>query len=223
MQPCSQKRARSLDGNIGTGEVNLASLEGVPLERDQGVVGSVLWQLHLLGHRVTTCNTGVARVQLRIINTLALRPVRSLEAIARKPIITPAGLSLGAIRAVPALLAVDIRAGQQTCVKAILSSLLLVFSGQVTWVEELVDNTLVLTDPVREHAAVVTVVVDTPLYFNLLARTVGLHSLRAPVSGGLVVVDTVTGVVTTGSTTADWCRIEVRPGLHRLENCTLRA
>lgn len=109
--PCSQKRTRSLNGNISTRQVNLASLERVPLERNQRMVGSVLRQLDLLGHRVSTSNTGIAGVQLCIVNTLALRPVRSLEAIARKPIITPAGLALGTIRTVPTLLAADIRAG----------------------------------------------------------------------------------------------------------------
>ena len=187
------------------------------------MVGSVLWKLDLLGHRVATGNTGVARVQLGIVNSLALRPVRSLEAIARKPIITPAGLALGAVRTVSTLLAIDIRAGQQTCVKAILSSLLLLLSGEVIRVEELVDNSLVLTDPVGEHAAMVAVVVDTPLHFNLFASTVGLHSIGAPVSGWLVVVDTITGVVTTGSAAADWCGVEVGPGGDGFEDRTFRA
>lgn len=80
-----------------------------------------------------------------------------------------------------------------------------------------------MTDPVREHATMVTVVVNTPLYFDLFAGAVALHSVGAPVGGWLVVVDTVTGVVTAGSTAANWCRIEVWPGGNGLEDRTLRA
>ncbi|EAW06691.1 Zn(II)2Cys6 transcription factor [Aspergillus clavatus NRRL 1] len=112
-----------------------------------------------------------------------------VECVAGEPTVTPAVLVLLAIRAVAALLHVDVGARQNALLEVVLGGLLLLLGGQVAWIEELVHQLLALADPVGEHATMVTVMVDTPLDLDLLTSLEGGNGLVAPVLGGLVVVD----------------------------------
>jgi hypothetical protein len=73
---------------------------------------------------------------------------------------------------------------------------------KIVWIQEFVDQSLVLADTVGKHATMVSIVVDTPLHFHdLVCRVFGDHI--APVSGGLVVINTNSGIISTWSTTAN--------------------
>lgn len=172
----------------------------------------VVWNLHLLGNSIPTGNGGLARIQLRPVNTLTATVGISLERITRKPVITPTSLVLRAVRAISTLLPVNIRTLQLALQETVLGGLLLVLCREVVRVQELVDQGLVLADAVGEHAAVVAVIVDAPLHLDHVAGRIGLHDLIAPVVAGLVVVDAHAGVVAAGSAAADLGAFEVGPG-----------
>lgn len=127
------------------------------------------------------------------------------KAVAGEPIIPITGLSRRAFGATSAHLAQDIRTIQRSNLKTILRGLLLCISRQISRCDKRVDDRLVLADPVREHAAVVTIVTDAPLHSDRVAAGVGHDWRVAPVCGGLVVVDAHAGVVAAGSGTTD-CR-----------------
>lgn len=175
------------------------------------MLGRVLRNLHLLGNSIPTSNRRLTRVQLRPVNTLTATVGIRLERITRKPVIAPTRLVLRAVRAIPTLLAINVRALQLTFQETVLGGLLLGLGGEVAGVQELVDQGLVLADPVGEHAAVVAVVVDAPLHLDHVAGGVGLHDLIAPAVAGLVVVDADAGVVAAGSAAADLRGFEVGP------------
>lgn len=46
-------------------------LPGIPLEREQSVLGDVVGDLDLLGHSVTACDGGLAGSKSGTVNTLA--------------------------------------------------------------------------------------------------------------------------------------------------------
>lgn len=197
--------------NIRAREVNLTRLERIPLERQQSMIGHIVRNLHFLGHGIPTRNGGIARVQRRIIHTLTLWSLRCLEPIAGEPVIAPTGLTLDTVRTVPTLLPIDIRARQEAGFEAVLRGLLLRLSWQVRRVQQFVNDALVLTDAIAEHAAVVTVVVDAPLHFDLLAGGVGGDWFGAPVTARLVVVDAIAGIVPAGTAATDSGGVEVGP------------
>jgi hypothetical protein len=59
--------------------------------------------------------------------------------------------------------------------------------GKVAWCEQLVDERLVLTDAVCEHAAMVAIIVETPLDVDSVACCIRDDWLSAPEWAGLVV------------------------------------
>ena len=136
-------------------------LPGVPLEREQSVLGDVVGDLDLLGDCVPAGDSGLAGSQGRAIDTLASSARVRLEGIAGEPV---SSLTSGvlAIWVDAAVLAGDIgaveRAGFETC----FGGLLLGLSWDVARCQEFVDELLVLADAVGEHASVVAVVVDAP-------------------------------------------------------------
>lgn len=100
----------SIDGNISACEVDLARLEGVPAQGQQGMRRVVVGNLDLLRDSITTSNGRVARVQRRVVDTLALRLVTGAETVAGEPVIAVACLTGRAVGVVPAGLAADIGA-----------------------------------------------------------------------------------------------------------------
>ncbi len=101
--------------------------------------------------------------------------------------------------------------------------MLLSFGGQVAWIQELIDGGLILAEAVGEHAAVVAVVVDTPLNIDSVAGLVGLDGFLAPVCAGLVVVDTDALVVSARSHTSNRCLVESGPSIYGLKDSALWA
>ena len=71
---------------------------------------------------------------------------------------------------------------------------------------------MILADTVREHAAVVAVIIDTLLYLHDVVCCVAGHYGGAPVGAELVVVDTGAGVVAAWSAAAHLGSFEVWPG-----------
>jgi hypothetical protein len=82
---------------------------------------------------------------------------------------------------------------------------------------------LVLTDAVAEHAAVVAIVIDTPLYISHVTALVGDDRCRSPTRTRLIVVDADASIVTARAAASDWGRFEIRPCRDGLENGALRA
>ena len=136
-------------------------LPGVPLEREQSVLGDVVGDLDLLGDCVPACDSGLAGSQGRAIDTLASSARVRLEGIAGEPV---SSLTSGvlAIWVDAAVLAGDIGAVQRAGFEAFLSSLLLCCGRDVAGCEELVDKLLILADAVGEHPSMIAVVVDAP-------------------------------------------------------------
>jgi len=95
--------------------------------------------------------------------------------------------------------------------EAVLGSLLLGGGWDVSGSQELVGEGLVLADTPTEHAAVVSVVVNTPLYINDLARRVGDNGRISPVGSRRVVVNADTSIVAARTTPADWRSGKVWP------------
>jgi len=77
---------------------------------------------------------------------------------------------------------------------------------------------LVLADAVREHAAVVAVVVKTPLHVDDVAGLVGRDCSLAPDVARLVVVDRYTGIVAAGTGATDRSGVKSGPGGYGLED-----
>lgn len=180
----------------------------------------VVRDLDLLRHRVSARDTRIARVEWCIVNSPTLRVV---EALAGEPVVPPASLILRTIWTILACLATDIGARQLALCEAVFSCLLLGIRGQIPGRDELVDNGLVLADAIGEHAAVVAVVVEAPLYVDDIASLVACDCSLAPDVTRLVVIDGDTGVVTTGTRAANGSSVEGRPRGHGLENGALRA
>lgn len=156
-----------------------------------------VWDLDLLGDCVAPCDACEARVQRRIVDALALGLVAVVESVAREPVVSVARLVLGAVGVVSAVLAVNVSAREKSLLEAVFGSLLLFIGGEIVRVEELVDDSLVLADAVREHSAVVAVVVDAPLNIDDLAGRVRGYDFVPPVRRWLVVVKAHAGVVPT--------------------------
>ena len=114
-------------------------------------------------------------------------------------------------------------ARKRASLKAVFGGLLLGFGGKISGRDELVDEGLVLTDAVAEHAAVVAVVIDAPLDIDDLASRVGDHGRVAPFCGWLVVVDADSGVVSARATPARSSYIQVWPRGNRLQDGAFRA
>jgi len=172
------------------------------------VVGDVVGDLDFLGDGVSACDASEARSKSRVIDTLALGVG---EGFASEPVVPPARLSSGAIAAEIASLSCNVRAGQETSFETILGSLLFVVGRDIAWSKELVDDGLVLADAVAEHAAVVSVMVHTPLNSDSVASGVGDYRGVSPVCCRSVIVDTDACVVATRSAATNRCDIEVRP------------
>lgn len=111
-----------LDSNVGTGEIDLTSLERVPLPGEQSVVRDVVRNLDLLGDSVTAGDCCLTGAKLRIVDTLTLGII---EAVAGEPVIAVASFILTAIGTVVAGLSIDTGAFKKTFVKAGLGCLLL--------------------------------------------------------------------------------------------------
>lgn len=94
-------RAVRRDGNVGTVEVDLSSLERVPSERDEGVGGKVVGELDLLANGVTSSSGSFARTVGSIVDTLAFSTFKGL---ACEPVVAVAGLSWLTIGTVATLL-----------------------------------------------------------------------------------------------------------------------
>jgi hypothetical protein len=94
-----------------------------------------------------------------------------------KPIIPPASLVRLTVRIIPTRLSRHIRTLQLTSLETFLCSLLLCLSRQVSRRQELVYESLVLTDSVSEHAAMVTVSIQTPLHIDHIASLVSYDGL----------------------------------------------
>lgn len=165
-------------------------------------------------------DTSVAGVQRRVIQTAALC-VR--KRIACEPVVAPAWKSRRAIRAEPTVLPSNIRARQNTTLEAVLGCLLLCFCGEITRLEKLVDNALILADAVGKHTTMIAVGIETPLHVNDVTRIVSYDRGRTPAWTGLIVVHAYSRIVTTGTGTAYFCRGEIRPRRHRLEDGAFRA
>ena len=187
------------------------------------MVGSEVGKLDLLGDSVPSGNAGEAGVVRRSVNTLASSPIAGLESIAGEPVVTPARLTLLAVGAESAFLTIDVGAWQDASFEAVLCGLLLFFGREVVRVEELLDQLLVLAHAIGEHSAVVTVVVDAPLDFDDFAGLVRRYDLVAPVLGGLVVVESIAGVVAARPAPTDGCGLQVWPGIDWFENGAFRA
>lgn len=172
------------------------------------------------GDGVSSSNGRVARVDRCAVDADA---AALSELLASEPVIAVTSITLVAVRAVATLLAIDIGAREHTSLEALLGLLLLREGRQVVGVQELVDEFLVLADAVREHAAVVAVVVDAPLDLNGFTGAVCRDGLFAPVGAWLVVVDADPGVVSAGPGAIDHGLVQVGPCMNRLEDSTLRA
>jgi hypothetical protein len=120
-------------------------------------------------------------------------------------------LALLTVWVVSTILASDVGTFQCSRFETVFCCLLLGFSGKVAWCQELVNESLVLAYPVREHPAMVSVVIQTPLHIDSVACCVGDDRLRAPSRTWLIVVDRHASVISTRSAATDRCRIEVRP------------
>jgi hypothetical protein len=83
--------------DIGTGGVDLPSLDGVPSEGGESIVRDVVGNLNLLGNGVPTGSRSVARVQSSVVNALALRVGVCTETVASEPVITPEDFSFHTI------------------------------------------------------------------------------------------------------------------------------
>lgn len=114
-------------------KVDLCSLERVPSEAEQGMVGGVVRDFDPLGYGITTGNCCLAGVQWRPVNSLTGPGSISLEGITREPIISPTGFSLCTIRVVPTCLARDIGAFEFTLQETVLCSLLFSIGWEVAW------------------------------------------------------------------------------------------
>jgi hypothetical protein len=188
------------------------------------MVRDIVRDLDLARHSITTSNRGVARVNRCIIDTTTSLAIRvPIERLASEPIVAMTWLISRAVRTVTALLAINISARKETLFKAIFSSLLLSFSGDIARIKKLVDNVLVLTDTIGVHASMVAIVVNAPLDIDNLAGLVGGDGFFSPVGAGLVVVDADPGVVAAWARASDFGGVEVWPGCDGLKDGALGA
>lgn len=123
-------------------------------------------------YRIPTSDASVARVQRRVVYTSALG---ILESFAGEPVVPPARLTLLTVRIVSTGLPAHVSARECAFLEAGLCSLLLSVCWKISRCQELVDECLVLADAVAEHAAVVAIVVDTPLDINHITTFVCNH------------------------------------------------
>lgn len=199
----------SCDSNLGASQVNLLSLEWVPPEGEQSVVGGeVRGELDLRADGVPASNRGVAWVKRWVVDTFAFRPVKR---IACEPVIPVTGLTFGAVWAVVAGLVVDVCAWQKTSLEAILGCLLLIFRREIVRVQKLVHHILILADTVREHANVVTVGVNAPLQIDHIVSAICCGYRVSSICPWLVVVDAHTRVTTAWARSANLGGIKSRP------------
>lgn len=70
------------NGDVGTREVDLSSLERVPAEGEQGMTGDVVGDLDLLGDSVAASNGGEARSESSVVDALATAAVVGLKGVA---------------------------------------------------------------------------------------------------------------------------------------------
>ena len=185
--------------------------------------GRVVGNLDLLGDGVPACDGREAGSESGIVNTLACAPAVGLEGVAREPVVAPACLALRAVWVVAAGLSRHVGTRESPGLKAVLCGLFLGVGGEVARGRELVHQGLVLADPVREHTAVVAVVVNTPLDVDNLTGRVGRNNRVTPVGARLIVVDAHAGVVATNTASAHRCSVQVGPRTDWLKNRALGA
>lgn len=161
---------------------------------------------------VASGDGGIARVQRRVVDTLALRLVAGAEAVAGEPVIAVAGLAGRAVGIVPAGLAIDFGTVERAGLEAVFRGLLFGIGWEVAGSQELVDEVLVFADAIAEHATMVAVVVNAPLHFNDISCSVCYYGRVTPVGRGLVIVYADASIVTTGTAPSYWSRGEIRPG-----------
>lgn len=187
------------------------------------MVRDVVGDLDLLCHFVPAGDGGEARPEGRVVDALASSSVVRLERVAGEPVVPPAGLPFGTVGAIVAGLARHIGALQRAELEAVFGSLLLLVRGEVAGGGELVNQLLVLTDSIAEHAAVIAVVVDTPLHINSLAGRICRDGGVAPVVRWLIIVDTDPGIVATWTAAANGGGGDIWPGFDGLSDCALGA
>lgn len=188
------------------------------------MVRDIFWDLDLARHGVTTGNGCIARVDWCIVNTTTSLAIRvSLKRLTGEPIVAMAWLISRAVRAITTLLTINVGTGKETFFEAIFSSLLLSFGRDVLWVEELVDDILILTYTIGIHASVITIVVHAPLYVNNLTGLVSDDRFFAPVGARLVIVHANSGVITARTCASDFGSVEVWPGSNGFQDGALGA
>lgn len=80
-----------------------------------------------------------------------------------------------------------------------------------------------MTDAVGEHAAVVSIVVHAPFYFNNVPAGISGDNRVSPIVTRLVIVHAYSSVVTAWATAADLSCFQVRPCLDWFEDGAFRA
>lgn len=128
-----------------------------------------------------------------------------------------------AICVVTASLTSDISALQLSCLEAIFRSLLLCLSWQVAWRKQFINQCLVLANTIGEHASMITICIETPLYVHRVTSLVRDDGLRSPSRSGLVVIDRYTRVVAAWTAASNLSSIKIRPSGDRLEDSAFRA
>lgn len=197
------------------------------------MVRHVVRNLDLRADGIAPRNAGIARVQWCIVDSLTFRTfvepatyapnqpnakAAYVEQPTSEPVIPPASLSLGAIRVVTARLPSDIRTLQCSGLKAIFGSLLLCVGRQVPWSKKLVNQSLILADPIGEHATVITISIKTPLYIHCIATLVSDDGLGTPARAGLVIIHRNASIVAARTAAANFRRVKIRPRSYGLED-----
>ncbi|TGO63068.1 hypothetical protein BOTNAR_0105g00050 [Botryotinia narcissicola] len=98
------------NGDIGAGQIDLACLERIPLQRNERVVRCVVGDLDFLRHGISARDRRVAGAERGAIHTLTARP--AVETLAGKPVVAITCLAGCAIGVVVAGGAGDIGTGE---------------------------------------------------------------------------------------------------------------
>jgi hypothetical protein len=154
---------------------------------------------------------------------LALGMRVGLEAIACKPVIAVACLSLCAVGTIATRLPCDISTVESFHLEAVFGNLLLGVGREISWGQKFVDNGLVLTDTPAEDSSVVSIVVNTPLDIHDFARGVSDDRGVSPIGCWAIVVETDSSIVAARATSTHQCSREIRPSGNTLENCAFWA
>lgn len=89
--------------------------------------------------------------------------------------------------------------------------MLLLIGGSVSGGQKFVNDGLVLANAITKHAAMVSVVVNAPLYVDDVPRLVGGYWGVAPVARGDIIVNVDSGIETAWAASTDCRGFYVRP------------